>query len=205
MERRRALRVVVSEDHEIFRRELLIAIEAEPQLAVSVEVPSLSELRLDQTAPVSVVVVDLSPPIGDAAAAIAELVAERSEISVIALAGPLDDPLPALLAGVIGVVDKVSAADDIADAIRISAERGAFFSRSAARSLLRVGTDVLSADHQELLQHRAAGRSHAEIAEFLGVDRLELGRRMSGLAGEIRSDRARQALAPRVAMAASVE
>ncbi len=205
MERRRAIRAAVSEDHEIFRRELLVAIEAEGLISVSEEVVSLSHLRFETTAPIGVVVVDLSSPDDDPIAAMVHLSVERPEVSLIALAGPLDDPLPALLAGAIGVVDKATAVDDIADAIRISAEKGAFFSRTAARAFVRVGAEVLEPEAIELLQHRAAGRTHAEIAEFLGIERLELGHRMRALAAELRSRRSLAEMPPRVAETSSVE
>lgn len=205
MERRRAIRAAVCEDHEIFRRELLVAIEAEGLISVSEEVVSLSHLVFETTAPIGVVVVDLSSPDDDPIAAMVRLAVERPDVSIIALAGPLDDPLPALLAGAIGVVDKATAFDEIADAIRISAERGAFFSRTAARAFVRVGTDVLDTDAIELLQHRAAGRSHVEIAEFLGIERLELGHRMLALAAELRSRRSLAEMPPRVAETSSVE
>jgi len=205
MERRRAIRAAVCEDHEIFRRELLLAIEAEGLISISEEVASLDQLDFSKTAPISVLVLDLSAPVGDPITAMVHLAVERPDLSVVALAGPLDDPLPALLAGAIGVVDKATAFDDIADAIRISTEKGAFFSRTAARAFVRVGEGVLDEGAIELLQHRAAGRSHGEIAEFLGIERLELGHRMLALAGELRARRSLASLAPRVAEPASVE
>lgn len=205
MERRRAIRAAVCEDHEIFRRGLLLAIEAEGLISVAEEATCLSRLALERTAPISVVVVDLSSPEDDPASEIARLAMHRPEISVIALAGPLDDPLPALLTGAIGVVDKASIDVEIADAIRISVERGAYFCRSAARSLVRVGSGVLASHEIELLQHRAAGRSHDEIAAFLGIERLELGHAMLALAARLRASRSGAAVAPRVADPASVE
>ena len=205
MERRRAIRAAVCEDHEIFRRELLIAIEAEGLISVSEEVPSLAHLDFSKTAPIAVLVLDLSSPDDDPITSMVHLAVERPDLSIVALAGPLDDPLPALLAGAIGVVDKATAFDEIADAIRISTEKGAFFSRTAARAFVRVGADVLDEGAIELLQHRAAGRSHAEIAEFLGIERLDLGHRMLALAAELRARRSLASLAPRVAEPASVE
>ncbi len=134
----RATTVALCDDHEIYRRELMTALErdAEIQVVAEADIPSqLGPVINDH--PPKIVVVDLTPTQGDALEIISTLRDLMPISAVLAVGGPNDELAPALLAGANGAVDK-NVAIRLGPTIVKTLVRGhIFIDQRAAQSLLR--------------------------------------------------------------------
>jgi DNA-binding NarL/FixJ family response regulator len=130
--------VALCDDHEVFRRELMTALESDVDIRVvaEAELPSgLGPIVVEH--PPEVIVVDLSPPKGDAIEIIATLRTRMPNSAILAVGGPNDDLAPALLAGAVGAVDKNTALSMGGLIVHAVAAHKLFLDRRAAESLVR--------------------------------------------------------------------
>lgn len=134
----RAITVALCDDHEIYRRELMTALERDPgiQVVAEAEIPSgLGPVILDH--PPKVVVVDMTPSQGTAPEIISTMRDLMPISAVLAVGGPNDELAPALISGANGAVDKSVALDIGPMIIHTLVEGRPFLDQRAARSLLR--------------------------------------------------------------------
>ncbi len=130
--------VALCEDHEVYRRELMTALESDTDIVVvaEAELPGgLGPIISDH--PPDVIVVDLTPSKGDPIEIIKTLRTHMPDSAVLAVGGPNDDLAPALLAGALGAVDKNIALDMGGLIVHALASGKLFLDRRAAQSLLR--------------------------------------------------------------------
>jgi DNA-binding NarL/FixJ family response regulator len=177
------LRVVLADDHEVVRTGMRSLLESTPGMAVVGEardgeeaIARAAELRPD------VVVMDVTMPVLDGAAATERLSREYPDVKVLVLTAHDDRAhLTRLLqAGAAGFVLKRAAADELVRAIRAVAAGGTYVDPVLAGHLLRgrlrsagadpsVATDPLSEREEEVLRRIAWGESNREIAARLGI------------------------------------
>ena len=177
------LRVLLADDHELIRSGLRTLIEASADIIVVGEAINGEEtVRMVGELKPHVVVMDLSMPVMDGAAATERIGREFPEVRVLALTAHDDHAhLTRLLhAGAAGYVLKRGAADELVRAIRSVAAGNTYVDPTLAGRLLRrvtrpVGanpssvTDPLSEREEEVLRLIAWGHSNKEIAEKLAI------------------------------------
>ena len=177
------LRVVLADDHEVVRAGLRALLDASPGIRVVGEASNgLEAIEQARALRPDVVVMDVSMPVLDGAAATEQIVGELPEVRVLALTA-MDDRgvLTRLLqAGAAGYVIKRVVANELVRAIRTVASGGTYVDPLLAASLLRRAarsspseptalTDPLSDREEEVLRRVAWGESNREIATNLGI------------------------------------
>ena len=176
------LRVVLADDHEVVRTGLRALVDASPGMCVVGEARNGEEAcRLARDAAPDVLVMDVSMPVMDGAAATERVRVESPGVRVLALTMHDDRAhLTRLLeAGASGYVLKRAAADELVRAIRTVAVGGTYVDPSLAAALLAgpggvggPGTDgvaELSAREDEVLRLVARGHTSKEVAAALGI------------------------------------
>ncbi|MBW3630712.1 MAG: response regulator transcription factor [Gemmatimonadetes bacterium] len=177
------LRVVLADDHEMVRTGMRSLLDATPGIVVVGEARDGAEaiLRAGELKP-DVVVMDVSMPVLDGAAATERLTRESPEVKILVLTAHDDRAHLARLleAGAAGFVLKRAAADELVRAIRVVAGGGTYVDPLLAGHLLRDRTrsagarpasdaDPLSEREEEVLRRIAWGESNKEIAGKLGI------------------------------------
>jgi two-component system, NarL family, response regulator NreC len=177
------LRVVLADDHEVVRAGLRSLVEGCADMTVVGEAGNGAEaiVRARETNP-DVLVMDLSMPLMDGAAATERLRTECPDVKVIALTAHEDRAhLTRLLkAGAAGYVLKRGAADELVRAIRTVASGATYVDPTLAGTLLRkaagpprasasAAADPLSDREEEVLRRIAWGESNKEIGAQLGI------------------------------------
>ncbi len=177
------LRVVLADDHELVRAGLRSLVDATPgmrvvgEAATGVEaIARACELRPD------VVVMDISMPVLDGAAATEQLARECPDVKVLALTAHEDRAHLARLlqAGAAGYVLKRAAVNELVRALRIVAGGGTYVDPELAGSVLRRTSqpararpsssgEPLSGREEEVLRRIAWGQSNKAIAFELGI------------------------------------
>jgi DNA-binding NarL/FixJ family response regulator len=115
-----AVRVMLVEDHLLFRQSLAVLLSREPDLEVVAQAGSLTQARKMLDTPLDVVVLDLSLPDGDGRDLIGELHRANVGISVLVLsvsirAGRLEEVLKV---GADAVLHKVASPATIVEEVR---------------------------------------------------------------------------------------
>ncbi|HEX2078501.1 MAG TPA: response regulator transcription factor [Longimicrobium sp.] len=177
------LRIVLADDHEVVRTGLRALVDASPGMRVVGEAADGDEAcRLARELAPQVLVMDVTMPVLDGAAATERVRRECPDVRVLALTMHDDrGHLARLLeAGASGYVLKRAAADELVRAIRTVAGGGTWVDPELAGSVLR-GTvrraagaagasgDSLSEREEEVLRQIAWGHSNKEIAGRLGI------------------------------------
>ncbi len=178
----RQLRVVVIDDHQLFRAgvkaELLAACEvvgeaAEPAHAIAV---------IDATQP-DVVLLDVHIPQGGGVAVLLALQARAKAPAVLALSvsDAAEDVVPMIRAGALGYVTKTIETAELIAAIQRVAAGDAYFSPRLAAFVLQEfstpepalahdrGLEVLTPREREVLHHLARGYAYKRIAARLDI------------------------------------
>lgn len=162
--------VAIAEDHVVFRRELVVALERDPAIDVVVEGADLARVVSRLSAPPDVVLADVSSPGRDLVEVLARF-ATGSRPPVVAMLGPEDEPGPALLAGATGAVSKRDLLRSGPELVRRAAAGVPLVGAEAGRDLLRLaraGDLALTPRQEEVLRQLAAGRDALELADWLG-------------------------------------
>ncbi len=176
-----ALRILIADDHPMFRRGLRSLLETQSDMSVVGEAASAAEtLEVAERLTPDVVLMDLNMP-GGGLGATRELAARLSHVRVLVVTMFRDDDsvFTALRAGAKGYVLKDASADDLLRAIRAVGRGEAIFSPEIAtrvltyfsrpRSALPNAFPDLTERELEVLGLIAEGRGNLEIARGLGL------------------------------------
>jgi DNA-binding NarL/FixJ family response regulator len=175
-----ALRVVVVDDHPVYREGLAALLASVPGLSVvGTAADGLAAVRLAREEQPDVVVMDVQMPGLDGIEATRQVTAEQPSVGVVVLTMSEDDGtvFSAVRAGARGYLLKGADQDEVVRAITTVAAGGAVFGAALARRIAEFFTagpagppaafPQLTAREREVLDLVAAGRSNAQIAATL--------------------------------------
>ena len=178
------LRLLLGDDHTLFRHGLLKILEERPEWTVVAEVGDGREcVRQAIALTPDVAVLDIGMPLLNGIEATRQIVRRLDSVAVLILSMHADEPyiMEALQAGAKGYLLKDSAGKDLIRAIEVVATGKSFFSPSVSKVLLddyvrrmtNAGvTDryqTLSEREREVFQLIAEGHTNKTIADMLSV------------------------------------
>lgn len=170
----RTTHIMLVDDHPLVRDGLRARLEAVPHLRVVAEAGSGTEaLALAGTAPIDLVLMDVTMRDGGGIDATARLAAGHPDIAVLILSmhDKLEYVTQAMQAGARGYVLKDAPGKDIVLAIDTVMAGGIYYSAAVARQLARPAAhdNQLTTREQEVLRHIANGESNKQIARALDL------------------------------------
>ncbi len=178
------MRVLVVEDHAVFRELFASAFDLEPDFEVVAQAATLAQARTLLDRGVDVAVVDLNLPDGEGTQIIAQLRRENPHAVVLVLTASLDPVLygRAVEAGAAGVLHKSASVEEVMDTVRRLAAGEVLLSQEEVVGLLRVldrerargreaqrAFECLAPREREVLEALAEGMNDKEIALRLNV------------------------------------
>lgn len=201
-------RVMIVDDHPVYRDGLVALIDATADLTVVAAVGDGADaVAAARATPMDVVLMDLNLPTVSGIAATTAITAQPEPPAVLAITMVDDDDtvLAALRAGARGYVLKGAPGEEIAAAVRTVAAGGAVFGPGIASRVLATtsGTsaamllprDDLTAREREVLALLAEGVSNAQIARSLGLSVKTVQNYVSRILDKLRlADRTQAAL-----------
>src|SRR5436309_10648384 len=178
------IRVVLADDHQLFRQGLKALLELERGITIAGEASDGLEVQrvsLEQNA--NVVLMDINMPIVDGLSATRELLRANPEIGVIILSMHHEEGhvFQALRAGARGYLLKTSRVSEVAGAVGargsgpsllgpgVTSSVVTEFKRMISKQTPEDGLGQLTETEVKILQHVAAGMSNKEIAKRLSV------------------------------------
>jgi DNA-binding NarL/FixJ family response regulator len=190
------IRVVLADDHQLFRQGLRALLEMERDIKIVGEASDgleVQRLSLEQEA--DVVLMDINMSIVDGLSATRELTRVRPHLAVIVLSMHHEEGhvFQALRAGARGYLLKTSRASEVAAAVRavaagqslldpsVTASVVAEFRRMSVSASPEDGLGQLTETEMKILQHVAAGMSNKEIASKLSLAESTVKNRLSVL------------------------
>jgi DNA-binding NarL/FixJ family response regulator len=170
----RITHIMLVDDHPLVRDGLRARLEAVPHFRVVAEAGSGAEaLALAGTAPIDLVLMDITMRDGSGIDATARLAADHPDIAVLILSmhDKLEYVTQAMQAGARGYVLKDAPGKDIVLAIDTVMAGGIYYSAAVARQLARPAAqdNQLTSREQEVLRHIANGESNKQIARALDL------------------------------------
>lgn len=167
------IRILIVEDHPVFRKGLRSALEAEADLRVAAEAASMAEARTKAaTSQPDVALVDVQLPDGNGLDLVPVLAARRPRVPVLLLSAyhHLAYVRSALQHGAAGYLLKDEPAARIVEAVRGAArgERG-WISRTAMAELQEAWQDPLTPKETEVVSLLAHGHTLQEVATRLAI------------------------------------
>lgn len=172
------VRVVVADDHPLFREGVVHSLSSEPDIEIVGEAADGSEaVRLVEDLLPDLVVMDLAMPKGGGVEATRRIAASAPATAVLILtvSEDRDDLLEALKAGARGYVLKGVPADGLVHAVRAVTNGEVYVTPTLANSILHEMTtehtvdpiDELTPRERDILELLAEGRTNRQIGEQL--------------------------------------
>ena len=174
------LRVVVVDDHHLFRAGVRAELAGHCDIVGEAATPAAAAALLTETKP-DVVLLDVHLPDGGGLAVLDALRdrADAPRVLALSVSDAADDVVPMIRAGALGYVTKTIETDELAAAIRQVAAGDAYFSPRLAAFVLQAfsapdaGDDdelrALTPREREVLHHLARGYAYKRIAARLGI------------------------------------
>jgi two-component system, NarL family, invasion response regulator UvrY len=174
------LRVLIADDHPVFRRGLKQIIDDTFDMSVAGEATDgLEALRKATTCDYDVVLLDISMPLKNGLDVLSRLKAERPALPVLMLSMHPEEQyaVRALKTGASGYLTKESAPEEMLSAIRKVSKGGKYVSASLAETLAsmlnndgeRLPHEALSNREYQVMLLIASGKSVSEIAQVLSI------------------------------------
>ena len=189
------IRVVVADDHPMFRAGVVASLSAEPDIEVLAEGASADEaVRLATEHEPDVCLLDIAMPGGGLRAA-GEITAALPQTRVVMLtvSEDEDDLLAAMKAGASGYVLKGAAGSELVGVLRKVDAGEVYVAPGLAWGLLRemsrprsAPLDELTAREREVLELVAAGLSNQEIGDRLSLAEKTIKHYMTSILGKLR-------------------
>jgi len=189
------IRIVVADDHPMFRAGVVASLAAQPDIEVVGEGSSATEaLQLVERFGPDVCLLDIAMPGGGLTAA-ADIVAASPHTRVVMLtvSEDEDDLLAAMKAGASGYVLKGAAASELVNVLRMVSAGEVYVAPGLAWGLLRemsrprsAPLDELSTREREVLELVAAGLSNQEVGARLGLAEKTIKHYMTSILGKLR-------------------
>ena len=189
------IRVVVADDHPMFRAGVVASLAAQPDVEVVAEGSSAAEAvsLVEQHSP-DVALLDIAMPGGGLAAA-RDITAASPQTRVVMLtvSEDEDDLLAAMKAGASGYMLKGAAGSELVGVLRSVNAGEVYVAPGLAWGLLRemsrpksAPLDELSTREREVLELVAAGLSNQEIGDRLGLAEKTIKHYMTSILGKLR-------------------
>lgn len=181
-----ALRVLICDDHALFRRGLTMVLDAEPDVEVIGEASDGAEaVRLAETTAPDVVLMDVRMPSGSGIEATQKIrqAVPAAKVLMLTVSDEESDLFEAVKAGASGYLLKEISIDEVADAVRSVASGESLVTPSMATKLLnefsslahnveqkqRVPPPHLTPRELQVLRLVSEGMSNREIADVLEI------------------------------------
>jgi DNA-binding NarL/FixJ family response regulator len=190
------VRVVLADDHQLFRQGLKALLELERGISIVGEASDGLEVqRVSQEQQADVVLMDINMPIVDGLSATRELLRANPNVGVIILSMHHEEGhvFQALRAGARGYLLKTSRVTEVAGAVRavasglslldptVTSSVVSEFKRMSSKQTPEDGLGQLTETEVKILQHVAAGMSNKEIANKLSLAESTVKNRLSVL------------------------
>jgi DNA-binding NarL/FixJ family response regulator len=186
------IRVVLVDDHPVFREGLRFTLEQADGIQVVAEASDGQEgIRIADEHRPDVVVMDLAMPRLDGLASTAHLAASGLHVLVLTFSEEDASVLAAMRAGALGYLRKGADPDQVVSAVRATAAGHAVFGPGIAGRMLEVFADrgdpgrnrfpELSPREDEILRHLAEGASNKEIAAALVISPVTVRNHVSNI------------------------
>ena len=190
-----SIRIVVADDHPMFRAGVVASLAAQPDIEVVGEGASAAEAisLVEQHAP-DLALLDIAMPGGGLAAARDIGTAfPATRVVMLTVSEDEDDLLAAMKAGASGYVLKGAAASELVNVVRMVSAGEVYVAPGLAWGLLRemskpksAPLDELSAREREVLELVAAGLSNQEIGDRLSLAEKTIKHYMTSILSKLR-------------------
>ena len=173
-----AVRVVIADDHEMFRQGLKVLLEEEGFMFVGEASDGREAVRLCEAHHPEVAILDLSMPMLNGIFAAREIIKANPRTKVVLLTQHTEEHvvLEALRAGVRGYVLKTRASSELVDALRAVCRGEMYLTQSISQTVVQaflskadLPARPLSDRERQVLQLVAEGKTTKEIATLLGI------------------------------------
>lgn len=166
------MRIILADDHAIFREGLKLLLQSQFNKTVVAEVDNLEQLKstLIENQPIDLLIIDYHMPGGDAVALLAYCKKRYTELKIIALTGAQSGLILKQLidAKADGVLLKEGSANELLTAIQTVMNGKQYFSEAVKTNIAEVNTH-LSQRELQVLKLISMGLVSREIAEKLAL------------------------------------
>ena len=190
------IKVMLIEDHNVFREGLKKLIDLEENMTVIAEAGSCREAVQNITAEVDVILLDIRLPDGDGLDLYTQIKAKYPHIKHVALT-TYDDAVfikKAMEIGVHGFVPKYAFFDEIKSAIVMTYNGRSYLYPGLSDALLNLSEPGLSDAELQILQLLAGGKTQKEAAAQLFISLSTLRRRLKSIFAKFRVNTVEEAL-----------
>lgn len=191
------IRIMLIEDHNVFREGLKKLLELEESMQVVAEAGTCAEALAAVTAGVDIILLDIGLPDGDGLDLVGRIRRQHPHIRHVVLT-TYDDPVfikKAIECGVKGFVPKYAFFDEIKAAVLMTHRGGTYLYPGLSADFLLHSSDAgLNDGEIQLLQLLSRGKNQKEIAAELYISLSTFRRRLRGILSKLQVQSVEEAL-----------